>query len=95
MNELWQAVLAQTTLDAVHWIRSGGSRCYTWKRRANPTRLEAFQAWRWCVDPKYADDREAVCDACGKNPNHWVKAFSDPDGKIHDLERWSKAVLRQ
>ena len=88
-------MLAQITLDAVHWVRSGGSRAYPWKRRANPTRIEAFQAWRWCVDPKYAEDREAVCDACGKKPANWVEAFSAPDERIDSLERWAKAVLRQ
>lgn len=96
MIDLYTAILAQTTLDAIHWHKSRGSRYYPWRRRSNPSRLEAFQAWRWCCDlnPRYAEDRETICEAVEQNPEKWVGAFGQGK-RLRDLERWARAVLRQ
>ena len=103
-QDMYRAIAAQAIVDATYYcknpktygrrIEGGYRRIREHEQTTRPTRLQSFQAWRWCFDPKYEEDRHAICAAADLNPKmieDVFSAYTKKRGKA--LESWARGVL--
>lgn len=103
-ESFYRAVVAQAIVDAGYYcknpktygrrIEGGYRRIRKHEQTTRPTRLEAFQAWRWCFDDKHEEDRHVICAAASVDPKIIEAVFSNyKRSEAKDLERWARGIL--